>query len=121
MKKITKLSLAGSTAVATISFQMSSSALAIQKMKEGLGKVNTGGPATVEEVLPTVVNVLLFLIGALSVIMIIYGGIRYVTSGGDQGAITSAKNTIMYSVVGLVVAILAYAIVNFVIARLTTA
>ncbi len=63
----------------------------------------------------TVINVLLFLIGAISVIMIIYGGIRYVTSGGDQGAVTSAKNTILYAVVGLVVAILAYAIVNFVV------
>ncbi len=66
-------------------------------------------------VLVTVVNVLLFLIGALSVIMIIYGGIRYVTSGGDQGAVTSAKNTILYAVVGLIIAILAYAVVNFVL------
>ncbi len=63
----------------------------------------------------TVVNVLLFLIGAVSVIMIIYGGIRYVTSGGDQGAITSAKNTILFAVVGLIVAILAYAIIRFVV------
>lgn len=61
-----------------------------------------------------VVNVLLFLVGIISVIMIIIGGIRYSTSNGDQGAITAAKNTIMYAVIGLVVAILAFAIVNFV-------
>lgn len=63
----------------------------------------------------TVTNVLLFIIGAISVIMLIIGGIRYVVSGGDSSAVTSAKNTILYAVVGIVVAILAYALVNFVI------
>lgn len=66
-------------------------------------------------VFTTIVNVLLFIIGAVSVIMIIFGGFRYVTSGGDSGGVTSAKNTILYAVVGLVVAVLAYAIVNFVL------
>ncbi|HKX73708.1 MAG TPA: hypothetical protein VJM32_06840 [Candidatus Saccharimonadales bacterium] len=56
-----------------------------------------------------------YIIGAISVLMIIIGGIRYVTSNGDQNSITSAKNTILYSVIGLIVAILAYAIVSFVI------
>ena len=63
----------------------------------------------------TVTNVLLFIIGAISVIMLIIGGIRYVVSGGDSSAVTSAKNTILYAVVGIVVAILAYALVNFVV------
>lgn len=63
----------------------------------------------------TIVNILLFLIGAVAVIMLIIGGIRYTLSGGDQNAVTSAKNTILYSIVGIIVAILAYAIVNFVI------
>jgi hypothetical protein len=62
-----------------------------------------------------VTNVLLFIIGAISVIMLIIGGIRYVVSGGDSAAVTSAKNTILYAVVGIVVAVLAYALVNFVI------
>ncbi len=61
-----------------------------------------------------VTNVMLFLIGAVSVIMLIIGGIRYTISNGDQGAVQSAKNTIMYAIIGLVVAILAYAIVQFV-------
>lgn len=60
-----------------------------------------------------ITDVLLFIIGAVSVIMLIVGGIRYVVSGGDQGAVTSAKNTILYAVVGIIVAILAYAVVNF--------
>jgi len=67
----------------------------------------------------TITNVLLFIIGAISVIMLIIGGIRYVVSGGDSGAVTSAKNTILYAVVGIVVAILAYALVNFVITSFT--
>lgn len=69
-------------------------------------------------VFEVVVNVLLFIIGAVSVIMLIYGGIRYTTSGGNANSVTAAKNTIMYSIIGLVVAILAYAIVNFVVKQI---
>lgn len=64
------------------------------------------------------VNIMLFAVGILSVIMLIWGGIRYVLSGGDSGAVSSAKKTILYAVVGLVVAILAFAIVNFVITNI---
>jgi hypothetical protein len=63
----------------------------------------------------TITNVLLFLIGAVSVIMLIIGGLRYVVSGGDSTAVQNAKNTILYAIVGIVVAILAFAVVNFVI------
>lgn len=63
----------------------------------------------------TITNVLLFLIGAVSVIMLIIGGIRYTISGGDSTAVTSAKNTILYAVIGIIVALLAFAIVNFVL------
>lgn len=66
-------------------------------------------------VFKNITNVLLFLIGAISVIMLIVGGIRYTVSGGDSGAVTSAKNTILYALVGIVVALLAYALVNFVV------
>ena len=63
----------------------------------------------------TIVNVLLFLIGVISVIMLIYGGIQYTLSSGDSGKVNNAKNTILYAIVGLIVAILSYAIVNFVL------
>ncbi len=63
----------------------------------------------------TVVNTLLFVVGVISVIVIIVGGIMYTVSGGDSGGVTKAKNTILYAVVGLVVAFLAYAIVNWVV------
>lgn len=63
----------------------------------------------------TIVNIILYILGVVAVIMIIIGGFMYVTSSGDATAVTKAKNTIMFAVVGLVIAILAYAIVNFVI------
>lgn len=66
----------------------------------------------------TVTNVLLFVIGAVAVIMLIIGGVRYVVSAGDQAAVTGAKNTIMYAIIGIVVAFLAYAAVNFVSSQL---
>lgn len=68
-------------------------------------------------VFKTITNVLLFIIGAISVIMLIIGGVRYTVSGGDSSAVQSAKNTILYAIVGIVVAILAYAVVNFVISQ----
>jgi hypothetical protein len=68
-----------------------------------------------------VTNVLLFLIGAIAVIMLIIGGIRYVISGGDQAQVTSAKNTILYAIIGIIVAFLAFAAVNFVADSFSTA
>ena len=69
-------------------------------------------------IVKTIVNVLLYIIGAVAVIVIIIAGFRYVTSGGDSSKIAAAKNTILYAVIGLIVAILAYAIVNFVVGAL---
>ena len=66
------------------------------------------------------VNIFLFAVGALSVIMLIWGGIRYTTSAGDSNKVTAAKNTVLYAIVGLVVAILAYAIVNMVIGKIAS-
>ena len=69
-------------------------------------------------VITSVTNIMLFLVGALAVIMIIWGGIRYAISGGNSSAVTAAKNTIMYALIGLVVAFLAFAAVNWVLESL---
>lgn len=61
-----------------------------------------------------ITSILLFIVGAVAVIMLIFGGIRYVVSGGDQNNVTAAKNTILYAIIGIVVALLAYAAVRFV-------
>ncbi|MBR3204280.1 hypothetical protein IKF81_01195 [Candidatus Saccharibacteria bacterium] len=66
-------------------------------------------------VVKTVVNWLLFIVGAASIIMIIWGGITYTTSAGDSAKVTKAKNIILYGIVGLVISLLSYAIVNLVI------
>lgn len=93
----------------------------------GCGAGGTGGGSTAvcgaagndnaASMAEKIVSTLLFILGILAVIMIIVGGIRYVTSAGDASRVKAAKDTVMYSVVGLVVAILAYAIVTFVVGR----
>lgn len=70
------------------------------------------------DTLGTVINVIIGVVGFVAVVMIIIGGIGFVTSQGDAARVTKARNTILYGVVGLVVAILAYAIVNFVLKSL---
>lgn len=86
----------------------------------GANNAKTGGAKSSDltSVFQLVTNILLFLIGAISVIMIVVGGIKYTTSNGNAEQIKSAKNTIMYAIVGVIVAILAYAVVNFVITNL---
>lgn len=75
----------------------------------------TGGGGIFE----SISNILIFLVGAIAVIVIIFGGLRYVTSTGDAARVKSAKDTILYGIIGLVVAILAFAIVNFVTGQLS--
>lgn len=86
-----------------------------QEIQNGANSAGASGEKPLGERIQTIVNIMLFILGAIAVVMIVIGGIKYTTSNGDSSAITSAKNTILYSVVGLVVAILAYAIVNFVL------
>jgi hypothetical protein len=80
------------------------------------GAQNLFGP---NGVFITLTNILLFIIGAIAVVMLIIGGVRYVVSSGDQNAVTSAKNTILYAIIGIVIAFLAYAAVNFVSAQIS--
>lgn len=67
------------------------------------------------ETITTIINVILGVVGVVAVIMIIIGGINFVTSQGDAAKVTRAKNTVLYGVVGLVIALLAFMIVNFVL------
>lgn len=72
------------------------------------------GTLSVGGLFGTVANVLIFIVGAVSVIVLIVGGLRYVLSGGNAAQVQGAKNTILYAIVGIVVAVAAYAIVQFV-------
>lgn len=73
------------------------------------------GTGSITSIVQTIVNIFSIIIGAVAVIMIIYGGFRYITSGGDSNGVTAAKNTILYAVVGLIIVVLAQILVRFVI------
>jgi hypothetical protein len=73
------------------------------------------GKKKVNATITNIINIFSMIVGIVAVIMLIYGGFRYVTSGGDSGAITSAKNTILYAIVGLVIVAISQAIVQFVL------
>ncbi len=103
---------------ATNAYLLSSQALASNSdISAGAGKVATNDQVgqSVSSGLLSVTNVLLFLLGAVSVIMIVVGGIRFATSNGNADQVKQAKNILLYAVIGLVVAIMAYAIVDFVV------
>jgi hypothetical protein len=78
---------------------------------DAIGKINN--------IVHTIVNLLSAIVGIVAVIMIIVGGFRYITSGGNDTSVTSAKNTILYAVIGLVVVALAQIIVRFTLSKLT--
>jgi cytochrome bd-type quinol oxidase subunit 2 len=77
------------------------------------------GDATtrINEIVRQIINIFSVIVGIVSVIMIVYGGFRYITSGGDAGKVGSAKNTILYAVIGLVIVALAQVLVKFVFAK----
>jgi hypothetical protein len=62
-----------------------------------------------------ILNTITYLGGAAAVLVIVIAGIRYILSGGDQSQITMAKNTILYAAVGLIIAMMANAIINFIL------
>lgn len=72
------------------------------------------GETKVKSVMKSVVDVLLMTVGVISIIMIVIGGIMFALSSGDASKVTKARNMVIYAVVGLVVALFASAIINFV-------
>jgi len=124
MKKyiiVTTLLALGLAVIITLGLTLPASALGIMdgvNAAHGLGQPTTlFGDAGI---ITSITNTMLFIVGALSVIMIIIGGIRYAISGGNSASVTAAKNTILYAIVGLIIAFLAFAAVNFVLGALST-
>ena len=106
------------TGIATVITLSAGRAMALTVQEGAEAARGDGMPAELlgdTGVFTRIVNIILYVVGIVSVIMLIYGGLRYVLSGGDSKKVTDAKNTILYAIIGLIVAILAYAIVNFVI------
>jgi cytochrome bd-type quinol oxidase subunit 2 len=78
-----------------------------------------GAGREVNDLIALVINIFSIVVGVVAVIMIIIGGLKYITSSGDSNNVTSAKNTILYAIIGLVVVALAQFIVKFVLAKAT--
>lgn len=73
---------------------------------------------SLENVVINIINAVVGALALVAVIFVIVGGVNYMTSAGDSGKLQKAKNTILYAVIGLVICVLAFAIVNFVIVRI---
>jgi hypothetical protein len=88
------------------------------KVAETYAKCNLDDDSQKNDLMGTIsviINVIIGIIGLVAVVVIILGGFQYMTSSGDSTKVKKAKDTILYGIVGLVIALLAYAIVNFVL------
>lgn len=85
------------------------------------GACQTGPDATAKfnQIIKTIINLLSVIVGVIAVVMIIVGGLRYITSGGSDSSVTSAKNTILYAVIGLIIVALSQVIVRFILGKVT--
>ncbi len=98
---------------------------ALKNVQDGVKQVDktaTSDSATkkVDALIKNIVNIFSLIVGVVSVIMIIVGGFKYITSGGDSGRVSSAKNTIIYAVIGLIIVAFAQILVKFVIFKSTS-
>ncbi len=104
------------TSISMLIFANPVSAQFADDAKDGISDLDQGTSSTdIPTLLQTIVNTLLFLVGATSAIMLVVAGLRFVFSAGDQQQAASARNTILYSIIGIIVAVLAWGIVNYVL------
>ena len=133
IKKIKNILTAAALAFALLAPVAVPAAVSAQDIQENLkcganldanGNCNAdveGGTTSVNNLIRDVINIFSFIVGIVSVIMIIIGGFKYITSGGDSNNVSSAKNTILYAIIGLVIVAFAQFIVQFVLGRITAA
>ena len=120
MKKITKTLTQTLTGVGALlcltTSRVLASALSVQ---EGADAARADGMPTEligdNGVFSRLTNTILLIVGLISVIMLVYGGLRYILSGGDSKKVTDAKNTVLYAIIGLIISLLSYAIIKFVL------
>jgi len=88
----------------------------------GAGNCGTDaqGTSSLNKLLTQVVNIFSAIVGVIAVVMIIVGGLRYITSGGDSNKVSAAKNTLIYAIIGLIIVALAQLIVHFVLQKAGT-
>ena len=120
MKRITKTLTQTLTGLGALICLSTSRALASSiSIQEGADAARAEGMPTElignNGVFSRITNTILLIVGLISVIMLVYGGLRYILSGGDSKKVTDAKNTVLYAIIGLIISLLAFAIVNFVL------
>lgn len=119
MSKFTKTVAQIATGASATIILAAGKAMALTSVEEGAAAARAEGMPTElvgdSGVFNRLTNIVLAAVGAISVVMLIYGGLRYITSGGDAKKVTDAKNTILYAIIGLVICVLSYAIVTFVL------
>ncbi len=119
MNKITKTASKAIAGIATFATLSAGKAVMALSVRDGIEAAKTDEmPTTLignGGVINNITNTILYVLGIISVVMLIVGGVKYALSAGDAKAVTDAKNTILYALIGLVIAILAYSIVSFVL------
>ena len=120
-KKSIYTASAGTTLLATKVFAATPGATpgGFKQAENGANEVKGDLTGNLTTQIGDIVNLLIFSIGMVAVLMLIIGGFRYVFSQGNEKSVTGAKDTILYAIIGLVVAILSFAIVNFVLGGLS--
>ena len=125
MKKIVKMLMAvvmmfavGLAVLPEVSYAAGCIDPATGKWKESCNTIKTDNSTQVNSLVKNGINLFIGVIGFLAVAYVVYGGFLYTISGGDAGKVKQAKSAIIYGVVGLVVALLAAAIVNLIIGGL---
>jgi hypothetical protein len=81
------------------------------------GKCDAEADKTVGNLIKTAINILSWVAGIIAIIMLIVGGLKYITSAGESNNVNSAKNTILYAIIGLVIVFFTQVIIRFVIGR----
>lgn len=113
------LLVSGLTVITIVAFSLLTSTAGAQLINPGDVPQNisqaTGGESSARALVLNIVNFFLGFLGIIAVIMIIYGGIMYVTAAGDQTKIDNAKKIIMYAIVGIIIVLISFALVNTVI------
>lgn len=80
---------------------------------------DAGAVKKINDIVHTIINLISAVVAIVAVVMIIFGGLRYITSGGNDASVTSAKNTILYAIIGLIIVALAQILVRFTLSKIT--
>ena len=104
-----------------VPFLMSAPGIALAQGLSGVQPFQGTAQGGLIQAITTIVNILLILAGIIASLYLLYGGVQYITAAGDEDKAGTAKNTILYALIGLIVIGLSAAVVNFVIGAIRAA